>query len=221
MVIDETKVLVCPACGNRTPHKLVFQHEHVGTWYGSDGTISDGQDPASIYTVFECATCHDISLYEHLEPLGFDDATLLYPQGDSLHKSVPAQVASNFSEAKRIQTISPNAFAVLVRRALEAVCDDRGVAQETLAKRLAALAHKGEIPPVLAEISSVLRTLGNSGAHNTTQGVTVPMTWAMDEFFRALVEYVYVAPFRLQEFKKKSGSIGTEGATEATGEKGS
>jgi hypothetical protein len=215
MVVGETIVLVCPSCGNRTPHRVVFVHEHIGTWYNTDGTISDGSEPPSIYTVFECATCHDISLYEHLEPLDFDGATLLYPKGDSLHKSVPLQVASNFSEAKRIQTVSPNAFAVLVRRALEAVCDDRKVPPGTLAKRLAALAKKGEIPPVLAEISSVLRSLGNSGAHNTNQRVTVPMTWAMDEFFRALVEYVYVAPFRLQEFRKKSGSIKQDNKAEA------
>ena len=135
--------------GNRTPHKLVFQHKHVGTWYTTDGTASDGEDPASICSVFECATCHDISLYSHLEPVGFEDATLVYPKADSLHKSVPAQVASNYSEAKRIQTISPNAFAMLMRRSLEALCDDRRAPPGIRAKRLQALAEKGEIPPFL------------------------------------------------------------------------
>ena len=216
MVIGDTQILVCPSCRNRTPHKLVFQHECVGTWYSSDGSISKGPDPASVYTIFECATCTEISLYTYLEPLGFESATLAYPTGDSLHESVPKEVASNFREAKRIQTISPNGFAVLVRRALEALCDDRKVPQGSLGKRLAALANKGEIPPILAEISSVLRSLGNSGAHNMNQRVTVPMTWAMDEFFRALVEYVYVAPFRLREFKKKSGSIDFEDVAEAS-----
>src|SRR5271166_4209224 len=178
MTIGDTEILVCPSCGNRTPHQLVFQHEHVGTWYTTDGsvTVSDDGDPASIYSIFECATCHDISLYSHLEPLGFEQATLVYPEGDSLHRSVPAQVASNYSEAKRIQTISPNAFAMLIRRSLEALCDDRGAPPGVLAKRLQALAEKGEIPPVLAEITSVLRSLGNAGAHNTSQRVTVPMT---------------------------------------------
>jgi hypothetical protein len=119
-------------------------------------------------------------------------------------------VASNFQEAKRIQNISPNAFAVLMRRGLEAMCDERAVAAGNLAKRLEVLAKKGEIPPVLAEITGVLRTLGNSGAHNTNQTVTVPMTWAMEEFFRALVEYVYIAPSRLQQFRKKSDSVADE-----------
>lgn len=204
---DNTRILVCPHCGNQTPHKQVFEHEYDSVCYNEDGTPSEGPDPPSIYTIFECGTCHNISLYDGFAPAGFDRASLVYPQGSQLHESVPRPVASNFEEAKRIQNISPSGFAVLVRRALEAMCDDRGVPGGILAKRLAVLASKGEIPPVLAEITSVLRSLGNSGAHNTTHKVTVPMTWAMEEFFRAVVEYVYIGPFRLQQFKKKSGLI--------------
>jgi hypothetical protein len=204
---DDTRILVCPTCGNQTPHKLVFRHEYEPVFYGEDGTQSEGPAPPSIYMVFECGTCRDISLYEHPAPVPFEEAILRYPKGDSLHESVPRSVATNFQEARRIQTVSPNGFAVLIRRALEAMCDDRGVPADRLQKRLEVLANRGEIPPVLAEITSVLRTIGNSGAHNTNQDVTVPMTWAMEEFFRALVEYVYVAPFLLRKFKSKSDSV--------------
>src|SRR6185437_9847885 len=122
MAETEQRILVCPSCGNQTPHKLVFEHQHVGTWYGTDGSPSEGDDqPASIYTIFECATCSDISLYSRIEFEKFEEAALVYPRGNTLHKSVPASVASNFAEAKRIQRVSPNAFAVLVRRALEAI----------------------------------------------------------------------------------------------------
>lgn len=204
---DKSRILICPHCGNQTPHKVVFEHQYDSRYYNEDGSPSQGPDPPSIYTVFECGTCHDISLYDGPLPPGFDFATLVYPDRASLHESVPRSVASNFEEAKRIQNISPNAFAALVRRAVEAMCDDRGVPRGVLAKRLETLANKGEIPPVLAEITSVLRSLGNSGAHSTTQKVTVPMTWAMEEFFRAVAEYVYVAPFLLQRFRKKSGAV--------------
>lgn len=206
MKIDSSRVLICPNCGNRTPHKLVFEHEREETYYGEDGT-PDANSPPSIYAIFECGTCHDISLYDRPAPLPFEQATLVYPRGDSLHKCVPNSVSENFREAKRIQNVSPNGFAVLVRRALEAMCDDRGVVRGPLMRRLDALAKKGEIPPVLADITSVLRGLGNAGAHSTKEKVTIPMTWAMDEFFRAVIEYVYVAPFRLEQFRKKSESI--------------
>ena len=84
-----------------------------------------------------------------------------------MDESVPSAVANNYREAKAVQNVSPNAFAVLIRRALEAMCDDRGVPTGRLQQRLEQLAKRGEIPPILAEITSVLRTLGNSGAHNT------------------------------------------------------
>jgi hypothetical protein len=203
-----TRILICPHRGNETPHTLLFEHEYNDTFYNKDGSPSEGPDPPSVYSLFECGTCHNISLYDGIAPAGFGRASLVYPQGIRLHKSVPNSVASNFEEAKRIQKISPNGFAVSVRRALEAMCSDRAVPAGTLAKRLAVLADKGEIPPVLAEMTSVLRSIGNSGAHNTTQTVTVPMTWAMDEFFRALVEYVYIGPFRLKQFRKRSGLVG-------------
>jgi hypothetical protein len=203
MKIGDFRVVLCPHCGNRTPHKLVFEHTYTTVWYGSDGKPSEGPDPASVYLIFECSTCHDISLYDYVEFENEEDAALRYPKGDTLDKSVPTSVANNYREAKRVQQVSPNAFAVLIRRALEAMCDHRGIPTGRLQQRLEELARRGEIPPVLAEITSVLRTLGNSGAHNTNQNVTVPMTWKMDEFFTALIEYVYVAPSRLKEFTKK------------------
>lgn len=203
MKLGTFRVMVCPCCGNRTPHKLVFEHTFTAVWYGKDGKPSEGEySPESLYQLFECSTCHDISLYDSIPESG-QPPTLAYPKGDTLDGSVPEMVALNYREAKRVQSVSPNAFAVLIRRALEAMCDDRGIAAGRLQERLEELARRGEIPPILAEITSVLRSLGNSGAHNTNQNVTVPMTWQMDKFFRALIEYVYVAPSLLREFRKK------------------
>jgi hypothetical protein len=194
-------ILVCPHCGNKTPHRRVFSHSYVADWYSSDGTVSKNP-PTSYYIGYACSTCEDLSIYGSHDESEDGEGSLEFPADVVLDKSIPEVVATNYRESKRVQRVSPNAFAVLIRRALEALCDDRKVARGTLHARLAKLAEKGEIPPVLVEITSVLRTLGNSGAHNTDQKVTVPMTWQMDKFFRTLVEYVYVAPARLEEFKK-------------------
>lgn len=193
-------ILICPHCGNKTPHKEIFQHNFVGEWYSSDGNLTEGP-PTSYYKGYVCSTCNDLSIYATHD---YDDSDpwLSFPSDVTLDKSIPASVAVNYLESKRVQNISPNAFAVLIRRALEALCDDRQVLAGSLHSRLAKLAEKGEIPPILVEITTVLRTLGNSGAHNTDQKVTVPMTWQMDKFFRTLVEYVYVAPARLAEYRK-------------------
>lgn len=193
-------ILICPNCGNETPHREIFTHSYKGNWYSSDGEPS-GSPPTSTYTGYACATCDDLSIYE-CNDWSDDEGALVFPADVSLDKSIPEIVAANYRESKRVQKISPNAFAVLMRRALEALCDDRKAPVGKLHARLKHLVDKGEIPPVLAKITSVLRTLGNSGAHNTKEKVTVPMTWRMDKFFRTLVEYVYVAPARLAEFEK-------------------
>ena len=196
----------CPHCGNTTPHVVLFQSSAPQTWYDSDGEPTEDREnraPGLDYAILRCTTCQDISLFSKLEFDDWDLSTLRYPSDYNLDPCVPTVVASNYREAKRVQNISPNAFAVLLRRALEAMCDDRGVSRGNLASRLRDLAAKGEIPGKLAEISSVLRELGNAAAHYTAQRVTVPLTWTMDEFFRTLIEYVYVAPHKLVSFQKR------------------
>jgi hypothetical protein len=204
---SESKLMVCPHCGNHTPHKKLFEHSFIADWYSEDGTKTD-DPPYSVYHIFACATCNDLSIFLNLD---FDDdvseSALRYPEDVKLSSDVPKIVSQNYKEAKRVQKVSPNAFAVLLRRALEALCDERKVPAGKLHARLADLAARGEIPPVLAEMSTVLRVLGNSGAHNTEQSVTVPMTWSMDTLFRTLVEYVYVAPAKLETFKQSLAKL--------------
>jgi hypothetical protein len=60
------------------------------------------------------------------------------------------------------------------------------------------LAERGEIPPVLAQVTHILRMLGNIGAHGKIEARHVQ---AIDEFFHAVVEYIYVAPRRVKEFQ--------------------
>jgi len=84
------------------------------------------------------------------------ETPLAYPQV-GLDSSVPYSVAKIYREAERIKQIAPNAYAVQIRRALEAVCKDRGSLKKTLAQRLKELADKGEIPMALIEATDMLR----------------------------------------------------------------
>jgi hypothetical protein len=195
----------CPHCGNTTKHEVLYECSAPQTCYDSDGQLEKSLegDVQLAYALLRCTTCRDVTLLSQLDFADWENPWLEYPSDYNLDPCVPAIVASNYREAKRVQTMSPNAFAVLVRRALEALCDDQGVSNGTLAARLKELADKGAIPGNLAEISSVLRELGNAGAHHTSQRVTVPLTWTMDQFFRVLIEYVYVAPHKLNSFQEE------------------
>jgi hypothetical protein len=160
--------------------------------------------------VVVCETCDHVLLYENMgDQLGnseFESAELEYPKGGRLSIDVPQTIRGVYDEAARIKEIAPNAFAVQVRRALEALCEDRAAKGRSLAERLKELSTRAEIPPVLAEMTDVLRLIGNMGAHGIGETVHPLQANAIDEFFKAVIEYVYVAPAKLRAFKERMES---------------
>jgi hypothetical protein len=117
--------------------------------------------------------------------------------------AVPRGIAAIYEEAILIKELAPNAFAVQIRRALEALAADKGVKKGTLQDQLNELAKNGDIPPNLARASDLLRVMGNVGAHASPQSVHPLLAHVIDEFFRAVIEYVYIAPERLAEFESQ------------------
>jgi hypothetical protein len=198
------RVAYCPNCGNRSPQKLIHAQYCSDIVY----TFHDEEefDLPTAYYVAACETCNGILLYHTsgniLDEQHFNQADLVYRPSGELHESVPERVAKIYKEAARIKNLAPNAFAVQIRRALEAVCEDRGAQKEILQKQLKELAEKGEIPSKLAELTDVLRLVGNIGAHASDEEVKSWQVYAIDEFFRAVIEYVYVAPGNLEEYKE-------------------
>lgn len=127
----------------------------------------------------------------------------MWPQPGDLHPSVPESVRRIYSEASAIKSRAPNAFANQIRRSLEALCKDRGTNKRVLAQSLKELSSRGEIPPTLADMTDVLRQLGNIGSHAGDQEIDPDYVDVIDDFFRAIVEYVYIAPHKVNEFKAR------------------
>ena len=194
-------ILFCPHCSNRAPQRLIHTQEYLEHGYPRDDSV----DIQCAYYVVVCETCNEILLYRTFsyveEDKDFHRANLIWPDPGVLHQSVPKAIGECYVEAARIKNLAPNAFAVQIRRALEALCDDRSAKKGALQLRLQDLVSRGEIPPVLAEMTDVLRLLGNIGAHAVDQSVKPIHVIAIDDFFHVIVEYVYVAPSKLKEFR--------------------
>jgi hypothetical protein len=139
--------------------------------------------------------------------LSFAGAELVYPELDELHHAAPEEIAAIYEEAARIMVLAPNAYAVQIRRCLEGICEDRGAKGGSLHEMLRHLASQGDIPPGLAEMTDVLRIVGNIGAHYSRANVTQPDAWAIRDFFLAVVEYVYVGPSKVKEFRDRLAQI--------------
>ena len=194
----------CPHCGNKSPQKLI----HIQSTNDTGWIIEDDEeyDLTVVYFVASCETCNHILVYRAIEDIPDDKfftfANLEYPELGELHVAVPKMVSKIYSEALRIKSLAPNAFAVQIRRALEALCEDRGAKSGVLQKMLNDLSSKGEIPSTLMEATDLLRLLGNIGAHATEDTVQPWQVRTIDEFFRTVVEYVYVAPSKIKEFRE-------------------
>lgn len=198
----------CPHCGNKAPQKLLYRYQFVSSYI--KGLEKEGEYTPVIKSYFVCAceTCNELLLRSAISMSSsipkdtlFITSPIQWPNPNQLHESVPESIKKIYDEAIRIRLLAPNAFAVQIRRALEAMCKDRGAKKGTLQVMLKELAGRGEIPPVLAEMTDVLRLLGNIGAHASNDSVTTSQARAINEFFRAVIEYVYIAPSKLKEFR--------------------
>jgi hypothetical protein len=111
-----------------------------------------------------------------------------------LPESVPTAVADAFKEAAKVVELSPNATAVLARRALQVVLRLQGVPEGRIAEEIAA-AREG-VPPGIAGAMDALRDVSAAGAHPSfSQGAVVDISEreAMD-ILRALwviIEHFY------------------------------
>ena len=201
------KISYCPNCGNVAPQKLIHTQHSTTLGWSRDG---ESYEFDVTFFVASCETCNWVLVYRSMgdsDPKYFTSADLDYPDSGQLHSSVPEPIRDLYSEAFRVRHSSANAFAVLVRKALEAICVDRGAGKGNLFENLRVLASRGDIPQKLSEVTDVLRLLGNIGAHAGEEQVRPWHVWTIDRFFRVIAEYIYVAPARLKEFNDSLSSL--------------
>lgn len=205
-----TAVLYCPHCGNTSVQVLLLEQPFVERFYG----MNTGEESAhsAVYNVVRCETCQEVLLYTYISDVYFysdEDkfGSLVFPKQTAFTEVVPERVRQIYLEAVKVKSISQIAFVILARRVLEEISHERGVKTPNLGKALEELASRGELPPVLAEATSLVRLIGNAGAHASEAKITLPQVWAIDDFLKAIIEYLYVAPSKVAEFKKTVVSV--------------
>jgi hypothetical protein len=199
----------CPHCRGWTRHLLKWQYRQ---WEKPSGDIERRS-----YYVAQCDSCDELLLYindpphddicdnfEGSEPEA--DTVLVWPRLVVSSEAVPERVRECYDEAVAVRQRSLNSFATSIRRALEAVCEDREIVKAPLSKSLQALAFSGELAPRLIEITDVLRFVGNVGAHND-RDVTQVEAEVIDRCFRLIVEYFYEVPDQIRNLRQRLAGI--------------
>jgi hypothetical protein len=152
-----------------------------------------------IWELVLCPNCDGINLrlvdyHTGVEPeIGRRAAKLLYPPVIGSPTGMPPAIDEAYQAALEVRHIDHNAFAVLLRKILEGVCEDKEAKGKDLYHKLNDLARREEIPSRLAEMAHGVRSLGNIGAHGTLD-LTSTEALLINDLCRAILEYVYTAP---------------------------
>ncbi len=195
----------CGHCGNSAPMEIVKEYSQVKTYYEDPDSVYQ-YDEGNIYEMLLCPACKGVLLrcYHYHEMMYPSEVEYkeLYPISTNSPQGLPDTIKKAYEAANKVRPIDTNAYAVLIGRLLELICEDRNASGKFLSDRLTDLANKGEIPAKLIGVSNSLRTLRNIGAHATLGELTTGEIPILDNLCRAILEYVYSAPFLVEEAEK-------------------
>ena len=160
------------------------------------------------YSLVSCPLCLDALLVidEPLMDGEWTEAATLYPQRKRLPIEVPSNIRNAFIEAESCHMGGHyTAAAGMCRKAVQAVCDNKGATGKNLEKQIDSLETTGVIDSTLTTWSHALRKAGNTALHDTN--VTVKEVDSADllAFTEALINVVFVVGQRFEDFKRRQG----------------
>lgn len=193
----------CEHCSNAAPLEIVAEYSGVKR-YDDYPRSNNTWESGSVYELLRCPACDEVTLRSYYwgdPPMEPPDITYrtLYPSGVDRPVGLPDRLARAFDAAQKVRNIDANAYGVLLGRLLELVCHDRKATGRYLANKLGDLASKGEIPDKLVSVANGLKDLRNVGAHPTLGELTGAELPILDRLCRAILEYVYSAPYIAQQ----------------------
>jgi hypothetical protein len=181
---------------------VVFMQSNVATC--SDDKSGMKWDEGDIYELIKCPACEGIILRKYYWHDGYMDGSdieyqILYPFEQKLPVGLPGTIKKAYDAALKVRGIDANAYAVLIRRTLEMVCEDRKAEGKSLFEKLDDLAKKHEIPDKLVRVADGLRHLRNVGAHAVLGELTSAEIPILNDLSKAILEYVYSAPYLAEQ----------------------
>lgn len=179
-------------------------------------TGSDGEPIAADYewAVYSCGTCGCLSFFGCFRHEKEDNPkrARLYPKGSSVlppahmlspRQPIPDRILESYEEVWPIRHRSPTAFVGQIRRLLELICKDKDASGQDLFEQLNDLIGKGIFPGYFQDITDLLRRVGNMGTHASETRLDEWDAELIDDFFRSIIEYVYIAPAKIKRMEER------------------
>lgn len=122
-------------------------------------------------------------------------------------RDVPGEITAILQEAKTCFSAQCfRAAAVMARRTLEAIINDKGASGKNLYVGIKNLKDKDVIEKNLLEWASEIRLIGNSGAHfDPIEDVSKDEAKTVIVFLEELVKFIYIMPAELD--RRRNGKV--------------
>ena len=205
--------MFCGYCGKHTVFKVRGEGTQNGDvlWKDIYAAKQGGWDGQKITTwcILECTLSHQPTLvqefvdyiFEYEEGAVIYDAntTVLYPRAatKTVPVDLPPSIAKEYEAALRVQDISLDACAGLLRRTLEVIFNHEKAEGKTLAQKVDYLLKSSRIPPMLADMAHLGRHIGNLGAHAEAGEVTEEDVIVLLNFLDVIFLYLYTTPTKV------------------------
>ncbi|NHM29916.1 DUF4145 domain-containing protein [Neobacillus terrae] len=223
-----TEVKVCLHCGNKTQMELINSHEHEEGEFEYD----DEQGPYQIgayfekYNFYKCPVCNRFTLELeesntfYIESNGAMPVTtkILYPAIETSLSKLPSGVKAAYQAAQKVRNIDGAICAIAIRRTLEKMCKDQGVTGRDLYTKLKQLSEKGIIPPILDEMSFLIKDIGNQAAHADEGEFDEHLINSLLKFTSIILEYVYALPSEIKKIQRYMSTLTEEKEEKVIGE---
>ena len=198
----------CPYCNSDKGIQFRYSSDYRDECYSLNLDDPYIYEHAGRMFTSECLSCGRLILGDdyggQLSEELFDKAEMVYPETTLSHLSIPEEIRVTYQSAKRIQALNTEAFVMSIRKCIEITCKLHGIEKGTLAKKLHKLCDQLEIPDLLAETANRIRLVGNQAAHDV-EDIHPVNAQSIDDFFRVLMDYIYVLPAKLEWFQKVNG----------------
>jgi len=200
----------CPHCHIHSLHLLEVAHlgPTVKVWLQN---ISTGRpyhrETNLLHHIYRCVKCKG-DTYLLIRPTVETRPERIMHQHPIpmpvVHESIPAEVRGAAIEAEKCLSVqAPNACGVMTRRAIHALCQDKGAKGKDLYEQLEFLRDNHQITPDLWKWAEELRIVGRSGAHPEWQDVTLEEAAYAVQFLEEILKYVYINPYEFDQRKLK------------------
>ncbi len=227
---DKTARFLCPHCSTLSLHSALSATEgkvEQRTRRGESPLVSETF--ITVHVVFRCVGCNgdtyclvrynkedgryplkELLQAEWSEALGDGRGSVLYQYpvvSPKTHRAVNKGVAKAAIEAEKCLSVGAfNACAVMTRRAMHSLCEDKKAKGKDLFAQLRDLKDKQSLTCDLWEWAEELRILGRSGAHPDWEEVSKADATYGVNFLREILKYVYILPFERSQRRMKETS---------------